>query len=56
MFAQCKQEAAQLLGEMKKLVESLPHKQRTELIAALKEIFSELDPAAGAEAAAPRSA
>jgi hypothetical protein len=55
-LAQRKQEAAQLLHDMKRLVESLPENKRTELVAALKEIFSELDSAAAAEVAAPRSA
>jgi len=44
MFAQRKQEAGQLLDEMKELVESLPLNKRTELIAALKDIFSESRP------------
>jgi hypothetical protein len=51
-----KREAAQLLGSMKALVDSLPPSKRMELIAALKEVFSELEPAAAAKAAAPRSA
>jgi hypothetical protein len=55
-LARRKQEAGQLLGDMKQLVGSLPQNKRTELIAVLKEIFSELEPAAGDGAAAPRSA
>ncbi len=56
MSARRKREAAQLLDKLKALVESLPQNKRTELIAALKEIFSELEPAAGDRAAATRSA
>jgi uncharacterized membrane protein len=50
-----KHDAVQLLREMKSAFESLPQNKRKELIAALKEIFSELGPAADG-AAAPRSA
>jgi hypothetical protein len=55
-LAQRKQEAAQLLRDMKQSVESLPEPKRTELIVALKEIFSELDEAAATDVAASRSA
>jgi len=41
-FAQQQRHSGGLLGEMKAVVESLPIHKREELIAALKEIFSEL--------------
>lgn len=53
---QRKQSAAQLLGDMADLVAALPTNKRMKLIAALKEIFSELDHAAIIGAVAPRSA
>ncbi len=53
---QQRQQAVQLLGRMKELTDSLPQIKRTKLIAALKEIFSELDNAAAVGTAATRSA
>ncbi len=50
-----KQKAAQLPGDIRRLAESLPENKRAELIAALKKIFSELNPAVGNSAAASRS-
>jgi len=53
---QQKQQAVQLLAGMKELTGSLPQIKRTKLIAALKEIFGELDNAAAVGTAATRSA
>jgi hypothetical protein len=51
-----KQQAVQLLAGMKELTDSLPQIKRTKLIAALKEIFSELNNDAAVGTTAARSA
>lgn len=53
-FAVQKEQGTKLLDELKGLVDSFPQDRRKQIIAALKEIFSELD--AGAERPAPRGA
>jgi hypothetical protein len=53
---QQKRQAKRLLSHMKELADSLPPNKRMELIAALNEIFSELDNAAAVGTVATRSA
>ena len=53
-FSVPKEQGTKLLDELKGLVHSFPQERRKLIIAALKEIFSELD--AGAERPAPRGA
>jgi hypothetical protein len=52
---QRKIQAAQLLGHVKELADSLPQNERTKLMATPKKIFSELDNAAAIRTAATRS-
>lgn len=49
------EEAAHMLRDLKARFDSLPSKKRTELMLALKEIFSEPDTTAAPDAAARRS-